>query len=49
MNMLIIPDQRREEKMTFGPQHIVALSKSQERALCAFADQLTVVLPDLPS
>lgn len=50
MNMLIVPEQRCDETMTFVPDCIVALSfqVAREKACYAFADQLTVVLPDLP-
>lgn len=41
MNMLIIPDQRRDEKMTFGPDHVAALPSGRE--------ECTQCLPDLPS
>lgn len=41
MNMLIIPDQRRDEKMTFGPDHVAALPSGREEG--------TQCLPDLPS
>lgn len=53
MNVLLIPDRRRDEKVTFGPGRVAALPSGRGgdalRFCSSLAEQLTVVVPDLPS